>query len=213
MRSKNADRTFTDQARRAQIVEGAIALIAELGYGQASVGRIAARVGVAKSLVLYHFASKDELVGAVVTEIYRAAAAVMLPAIDAEASAAGKLRAYIRANGTFIDTHRAHALAVLELWTGFRTSTGLRLDEAAAQSPPPDGDLARLDPAAILELGQRTGEFRAFSAQSMAIAVRQAVDGAVPRLARDPEFDVPGYCEELVTAFDLATRAPQGRRA
>ena len=212
MRSNVTDPTFTERARRAQIVGGAIALIAELGYAQASVGRIAERVGVAKSLVLYHFANKDELVGAVVTEIYRAAAAIMLPAIDAEASAAGRLRAYIRANATFIETHRAHALAVLELWTGFRTSAGLRLDEAAAQ-PPSDGDLARLDPVAILELGQRTGEFRPFSAQAMAIAVRQAVDGAVLRLARDPAFDVPGYCEELVTAFDLATRAQRGRRS
>jgi AcrR family transcriptional regulator len=206
MRSKrDEDRTFTDRARRAQIVAAVIALVAERGYRQASVGNIAERVGIAKSVVLYHFANKDELVGAVVTEIFSAAAAVMLPAVDAEATAAGKLRAYIRSNGSFIATHRAQALALLDIWTSFRTSTGLRLDEAAAQTPPPD-TLAALDPLAVLLLGQHTGEFRAFSAPAMAIAVRQAIDGAVLQLARDAAFNVPAYCEEVVELFDRATR-------
>jgi hypothetical protein len=128
-----------------------------------------------------------------------------VPAVDAEVTAAGKLRAYIRANGAFIATHRAQALALLDIWTSFRTSTGLRLDEAAAQAPPPD-DLAGLDPMAILQLGQQTGEFRSFSAPALAIAVRQAIDGAVLQLARDAAFDVLAYCEELVEVFDRATR-------
>jgi hypothetical protein len=76
----------------------------------------------------------------------------------------------------------------------------------ATANEPPQGEFATLDPAAILELGQRTGEFRAFPLQPMAIAVRQAIDGAVIRSSRDAGFDVPGYCEELVTIVELATR-------
>lgn len=203
MRSKG--RTFTERARREQIVRCAIELVAERGYGQASVASIADRAGIAKSVVLYHFASKDELVGAVVTAIFLDAAAVMLPSVDAEPSAAGKLRAYIRSNAEFIDTHRAEALALLDIWTSFRTASGLRLDEAAAHSTP-EGPLDRLDPVSILELGQRTGEFRPFPARWLAVALRQAVDGAVLQLSRDSAFDVRGYCEELATSFDLATR-------
>jgi AcrR family transcriptional regulator len=205
MRSKSSSDTFTERARRAQIVQCAIELIGERGYAAASVARIAERAGVAKSVVLYYFRGKDELVGAIVTEIFTAAAATMLPAIDAEKTAAGKLAAYIRSNADYLQTHRGYAMALLEIWTSFRTSDGLRLDEAAAQSKP-DGDLARLDPESIFRLGQKRREFRAFDPQAMAIALRQAIDGAVLHSSRDPHFDIDAYCEELVTIFDLATR-------
>jgi AcrR family transcriptional regulator len=41
-----SERSFTAQARRAQIVRAAIETIAELGYGQASFARIAERAGL-----------------------------------------------------------------------------------------------------------------------------------------------------------------------
>ena len=55
MRSENGksgqpkDRTFIETARRAQIVAAAIDTIAELGYGQASLARIAERAGRARA--------------------------------------------------------------------------------------------------------------------------------------------------------------------
>jgi AcrR family transcriptional regulator len=185
-------------------------LVAEIGYTQTSIGKIAERVGVAKSVVLYYFATKDELVSTLAQEIFVASVPVMVPAIEAEHTAADKLRAYIRSNGEFIHTHRNHALAMLDMWTSYRSPTGQRLDQVMAEAAarqPLHGEYAALDPAAIFELGQRTGEFRAFAALPMAIAVRQAIDGAVIQSSRDPGFDVPGYCEELVTIFDLATRS------
>lgn len=205
MRSKSSADTFTERARRAQIVQCAIELIGERGYAESSVAKIAERAGVAKSVVLYYFRGKDELVGAIVTEIYLAAAAKMLPAIDAEQSAKGKLAAYIRSNADYLQTHHGYAMALLEIWTSFRTSDGLRLDEAAAQHEP-TGDLARLDPEYIFKLGQKRREFRTFNTATMAIALRQAIDGAVLQASRNPDFDIAAYCAELVTIFDLATR-------
>ncbi|HEX5408105.1 MAG TPA: helix-turn-helix domain-containing protein, partial [Pseudonocardiaceae bacterium] len=71
MRSNNepSGRTFADEARRKQLVECAIEVIAEQGFAQASLARIAQRAGVAKSVVLYHFANKDELVEQVLTAV------------------------------------------------------------------------------------------------------------------------------------------------
>jgi hypothetical protein len=40
----------------------------------------------------------------------------------------------------------------------------------------------------------------------MALALRQAIDGAVLALSHDPEYDVIGYCRELVELFDRPTR-------
>ena len=117
-----------------------------------------------------------------------------------------KLAAYIRSNVAFIDSHRPQSFALLDILTSFRTESGLRLDEAASKDAPPTGDLAKLDPVSIFDLGRRSGEFRKLSPPAMAIALRSAIDGAVWQLSRDPGFDVLRYGEELVTLFDLATR-------
>jgi TetR/AcrR family fatty acid metabolism transcriptional regulator len=200
MRS-NVEETFTERARRGQIVECAIELIAERGYGNASIAKIAEKAGIAKSVVLYHFATKDELVGVVVTQMSLAAASAMVPAVEAEATAAGKLRTYIRVSGEYIESHRSYALALLDIGTSFRSR---RLD--AAPHGTSEGGLAPPDPEAIFELGQRNREFRSFDPATMAVALRQAIDGAVLLVSRDPDFNIARYCEELVTLFDRATR-------
>ena len=38
-------------------------------------------------------------------------------------------------------------------------------------------------------------------------ALRATLDGAVWEIARDPDYDVLGYGEELITMFALATKA------
>jgi TetR/AcrR family transcriptional regulator, fatty acid metabolism regulator protein len=206
MRSNGEEgETFTERARRGQIVDCAIELIAERGYGTASIARIAERAGIAKSVVLYHFATKDDLVGVVVTQIALARAAAIGPAVEAETTAGGKLRTYIRATGEYIETHGSYALALLDIGATFRTRSGLRLDDVAAPARP-EGDLATQSPEPIFELGQRNREFRSFDPTTMAVALRQTLDGAVLLVSRDPHFNIARYCEELVTLFDRATR-------
>lgn len=207
MRSER-ELTFTEQARRQQIAEAAIEVIAEYGYAQASLARIAAHIGIAKSVVLYHFTNKDQIVEAAATEIFDRGAALIVPAVTAETTASGKLAAYIRSNIEFVKTHRSVAVAMLELLAGYRTDDGLRFDQAAARAQiqhPPTGELAALDPLAIFELGVATGEFRDLSPLFMKNAVRAALDGAAWEFARDPDYDVTGYGEELVTIFERAT--------
>lgn len=209
MRSKRDQVTFTEQARRAQLIAAAIEVIVERGFPAMSLAKIADQVGIAKSVVLYHFSSKDALVKAVVDDVMVRGAMVMVPAMAAEATAAGKLSAYIRANVRFIDADRRAAVAMLEILTGFRTADGLRLDQAMAASVaerPPQGDLAMLDPQEIFEFGMRTGEFRSLSAAFMKNALRASIDGAVWELGRDLDYDVLAYGEELVGLFAHATR-------
>ena len=54
--------------RRAKILEGAIALFAQEGYGDTSLRDIAERVGVSKSTLLHYYGSKEELLSAVLGE-------------------------------------------------------------------------------------------------------------------------------------------------
>jgi AcrR family transcriptional regulator len=197
--------TFIDAARRAQIIQCAIEAIAEQGYMQASVVQIARRAGISRGVISYRYPGKDDLIYDVVTEIYAIAARIMLPAIDAEPTAAGKLSAYIRSNADFIDRHRQHSLALFDIWTSFRTAEGERLDQVLVKHEVP-ADLVRLDPQWILHEGQQNGEFCDFAVDAVALALRQSIDGAVLRLSLNPEFDVIGYGAELVPLFERATR-------
>ena len=63
-------RTFTESARRAQIVTSAIDVIAEDGYAKASFSRIAKHAGLSSTgMISYHFAGKDDLITACVAGI------------------------------------------------------------------------------------------------------------------------------------------------
>ncbi|HXN13199.1 MAG TPA: TetR family transcriptional regulator, partial [Candidatus Acidoferrales bacterium] len=100
------DRSFIENARRAQIIECAIDAIAELGYTNASLAEIARRAGISKGVISYHFAGKGELIQQVVNAVMEKAGAVMLPRIFAEHTEAGMLRAYIESNLEFLDSNR-----------------------------------------------------------------------------------------------------------
>jgi len=204
MRSRNL--TFTESARRKQIVEAAIEVIAELGYNQASVRKIADRVGIAMSVVMYHFGNKDELVAAIVAELYRSVIATMLPLVLAEETAAAQLAAHIRAHTAYMASHRSHQVALMEIAANYRSRDGKQLADLDNGLEPDElAQLAEVQLETILAKGVAAKEFRSTSTDALATAIRSAIGGAVPLLAANPQFDARAYGEELVTIFRLAT--------
>lgn len=195
--------TFTQSARRAQIVAAGIEVIAEIGWAQTSIRKIADRVGVAMSAVLYHFGTKDNLVEAIIEEMYRTALSVVVPAVDAESTAAGKLAAYIRGSIAYFDTHRLHLRALTQLGTSYRPGDGRRFEELGL-TPELQQELAVLDPMVILTAGQQDRVFGDFPVGSMALAVRGAVNAVVEKILREPDFDARAYGEDLVAIFGRA---------
>ncbi len=194
------ERSFTETARRAQIVDCAIEAIAELGFARASVDQIARRVGVSKGVISYHFPSKDELVGAIVAKVFALGRAYMAPRILAETTAAGRLRAYIESDLEFIDAERTSLIALVEIAFGARHADGSLVigPETLAQR------VANLEE--LLRAGQKSGEFRRFNTRVMALTIIQAIDAVPPLLAREPAFDVKLHAKELAAIFALATR-------
>lgn len=197
--------TFTQAARRAQIVECAIEVIAEVGWSQTSIRRVAERVGVAMSAVLYHFGSKDNLVEAIIAEMYRMALAVVVPAVAAESRPTDKLNAYIRATVNYYDAHRVHLAALSQLASNYQPSDGRSLTELGQSSVPAE-ELAALDATPILRAGQVDGEFGVFSVDSVAMALSGACNALVLKLLQDPGFDARGYGEDLVDMFSRIVR-------
>jgi AcrR family transcriptional regulator len=197
--------SFTRAARKAQIVGCAIEVIAEVGFAQTSIRKIADRVGIAMSAVLYHFGTKDNLVDAIVEHMYRAMLAQVEPALSAEQTATARLEAYIRSTITYFGTHRTSLMALASVGTGYRPSDGRRFEELGL-SPDVIGRLSVLDPVQILAGGQRTGESGNFPVESTAIALRGAINGVVERVLREPQYDTAGYADDLIEIFGRIVR-------
>ena len=199
MRSKDADdsRSFVSSARRAQIVEAAIETLAEVGYANASLARIAARLGISKGVISYHFAGKDDLIAEIVSQVLQRAWAYIQPRIEAQTTGPEMLRAYIESHFEFMRDNPKQLSAVVEI---------VRATIAGAKSPftgDRDGAVHML--AELLTRFQTAGDLRAdFDPNAMAIAIRAVIDAAPGRLA-DPAFDIDQYAREAVTSFDRAT--------
>ena len=195
------DRTFTNQARRAQIVQAAIETIAELGYAKASFAQITKRAGLrSPRMISYHFADKNDLIRQIAVEVFTAGARYIYEHTEAAETDQGRLRAYLEANLRFLRDHPKEVAALTEIGKHLRTDEGEAYTSTGAQ------EVSVRSLEALLKRGQSSGEFREFDVRSMAIMIRAAVDGAAQRLHEEPEFDFDAYSGEVVAAFGFATR-------
>jgi AcrR family transcriptional regulator len=197
---RTENRSFTETARRAQIVDCAVDTIADMGFAKASVDQIAKRVGVSKGVITYHFPNKEGIVDAIIEKVVATGRAHMLPRIVAETSATGRLGAYIESHLEFMDAHRRLLIALFEIAINARRADGsLAIGPAALATRVADLE-------ELLRAGQRSGEFRRFNTRVMALTIIQTIDGIPPLLAREPGLDVRLHAKELATVFALATR-------
>jgi AcrR family transcriptional regulator len=199
MRSDTGTRTFTEHARREQIVAAAIDVLAETGYAAASLAAIANRIGVSKGVISYYFAGKEDLLREVVATVLAGAADYMRPRVETAGTHLEALHGYITSNLDFIDTHRRQIRALVEIFNA--TPPG---------GPHPYEGGHRAAVATLTELlshGQRAGEFGAFAADHVAVALRASIDAVSELLRLDPGADVRGYGAELARLFERGVRA------
>lgn len=205
MRSKNkpdVPASFIETARRAQIIECAIDVIAELGYAQASLAQIASRAAIAKGVISYYFDGKDDLIRHVAGAVATSGWAFIEPRVQAQESARGKLQAYIESSIAFIRTNPTKLAALIEILTNFRTKDGkLQIDLKAGEPL-----LAGLE--TVLLAGQENGEFRGdFTIRVMAVTIQGSINGVLGQWVAYADFDLEACGRELFNTFDLATRS------
>jgi AcrR family transcriptional regulator len=190
-------RSVTSRARRSQIIAATVEVIAEVGYAQASFARIADRAGLSSTrLISYHFAGRDELMSSVAEEVISAIGAYMTSRLADVRSAPARLAGYIEGVVEFIASNRSRMKALTDIFLAGALNYDAERDETVV-SP--------LE--AILRQGQAEGDFRDFDPRVMAVVVQRAVDGLPFLLESGPDLDCAAYANELVTLFDLATRA------
>ena len=187
-------RTFTESARRAQIVAAAIAVINEHGYAAASFTRIAKQAGLSSTgMISYHFANKDDLIGEVLSEATTVAYNYISPRMEAATGYRAKLRARLESNIELVRAHPGHVRALMEI----------------AQNAPRTPEFVDQRFGLFsghLRAGQEAGEFGRFNPDAMAVAIIGAIDAMVIGLVHYPEVDAAEYGRELADTFDRATR-------
>jgi AcrR family transcriptional regulator len=189
-------RSVASTARRAQILEATIDVIATEGFAGASFKRIAERAGLSSTrLISYHFAGKDELVGALVEHVVAGIGAHVGARVRQEETPRGRLGAYIEGVVSYADVERKPMAALLQV---VMAGAG----GATTEGP---SDLSHLE--RILADGQRQGEMRDFDTRVMATTIQRAVETVPFQLQADPDLDCAAYATELVELFDHATRA------
>jgi TetR/AcrR family transcriptional regulator len=136
------------------IVDAATSLFAEEGFEPVSVARIAARAGVCKANVFHHFASKEQLVLAVMQQ--------------ASSEHAERIEALLATSDSSANKLRRMLASELELMLAYGARTKLLMRECQDHGHPRARELAQdvfkrnFDGiTALFEQGQASGEFRA----------------------------------------------------
>jgi AcrR family transcriptional regulator len=190
------ERSAAATARRAQILEATIDVVAEEGFAKASFARICERAGLSSTrLISYHFAGKAELVAALVEHVVAGIGEHVGALVMAAETPGERLRAYVEGVVGYADTHRAPMSALLQVV----------MSGAWGDGRPAPSDVSHLE--RILADGQRSGAMREFDTRVMAGTIQRAVEAVPFQLEADADLDCTAYAAELVELFDRATRA------
>lgn len=199
--AQQPDRSFIEKARRAQIIEAAVETIAVRGFAKASLAQIAARAGISKGVISYHFAGKSELMERLVEQIYEQIGAFLAPRLAQQPDGTAWLRVYIESLAEYMQDHRTQLAALAEVFTHFRTDDGeLRYGIASSEAL-----FAGLEE--VFRAAQERGEFRAFDVRVMAVSLQAGVDNMFAYWSVHPDLDLAAYARELAELFAHATRA------
>ncbi|WP_182349154.1 TetR/AcrR family transcriptional regulator [Tomitella gaofuii] len=201
-RGEDGPETFIRGARRRQLVECAIEVIAEVGLARASTVRIAERAGVSRGVLTYHFRDRAELIDQVIARVYELGARALDPGLRDTATPREFLLAFIGGSVEFYAAYPRHVAALHAVFAGYEEGAPARGEDRRHTR-----ELDQL--CELLWEGQTRGEFRDFNVDVMARTVRQALDGALAHVAAGGP--VQPYASELQALFDAATRSAAPR--
>ncbi|CAM3361354.1 TetR/AcrR family transcriptional regulator [Stackebrandtia soli] len=188
MQAKSTGRTVTETARRAQIIDAAIRVIADVGLARATFTRIARSAGLSSTgLISYHFADRAELLDATVERVLADFSAFVLARPD-DGSARGALIAFCESNVDFMGAHPDHMSVLMQV----------RADLAG------DADLRRRDTRELAELlrrGRSEGVFGEIDPMLTAGFILSMRDGLIRDIGQSA--DVPA-CRRAYVAATLS---------
>jgi AcrR family transcriptional regulator len=170
--------TFIEEARRKQIIDAAVATIAEIGYVNASLAEIARVADISKGVISYHFESKDDLIDHTIDTILRDLSIFVRQQVPRPPAAVqAQLEAYIDASLRYMQENRVSFVALVDLWASFTTVERRREYSQSMYDP------CRSFLTTILEQGQ----VRPALAATRASLIQALIDGVMLQWVLDPE--------------------------
>jgi AcrR family transcriptional regulator len=182
--------SFIEQARRRQIIAAAIETLATEGWGATSLALIAAHAGISKGVISYHFAGKDQLMEAIVENVYASIGERIVPQL-AGLDPMELVAAHVKAVAADLRDHRDELLALSEIITHQLTADGRPRWTIADNEPL----YQALEDS--YRAGQRAGVFRTFDTRVMAVTVQAALDTMLAYYVAHPDTDLDAYAVEL----------------
>lgn len=190
-RQSTGSLTFIEQARRTQLIEVTIAMVAEHGYSGTSLSRIAGGAGITKAAVLYHFPTKDAVVDAAYQHVLTALVTRLADAVESADPAHGPA-VYVRTMIAHLHEFPEHTRILTEALTN-----------AAAQeqdTSPRWKGLAQIMATARVARGLNGDA----DLRTLAVVVGGAIDAIVAERLTDPSYDTIAAGEELVAVLEGA---------
>ena len=187
MRTRS-DPSFIETQRREQIVEAAIAVLAQSGHRGLTFVRIAEEAGISPGLITYHFATKATLIQTLTqTLAERLDRAMAEPASGAE-SYVDALYAMVTGFARHCAHHSAEMQALSELEQLKTIDPQRRRDDEASELQQMISD------------GQSAAEFRAGDSRILAQLVLAVMRCLPTELLADPTIDIEDLAHETASA-------------
>lgn len=191
--------SFIEQARREQVIKAAAETVAELGYVNTSLARIAEQAGISKSVISYHFEGKGELMVLVAEQFIEATAEHLFARVEAEPTASGQVSAWISGQVEYYAAHRPGFLAMSDIIVNHRSPDG-----SSPFTGPLNEEVEEL--AKLLQRGQAEGEFREFDAKSTAGIILRSTEGLISSWVMDEGVDLTTQLDTLLDFIHHAIR-------
>jgi len=190
-------------SRTSEIVRAARTVITALGYGEASMDRIAQEAGVAKGTLYLYFKNKDELLARTFAEDHELLMERMQRAVNGVEGYQEKIRSLVRETLKYSTDHQSFFQALYETpeLTPFGSSS------AALEIRSELDTFGKFIKKVIAE-GMREGEFRQGDPSRFAMYLTQLLYGAVAtKIDRVFDANFVGDPDAMVDFFLRGTQA------
>ncbi|MGG2460678.1 TetR/AcrR family transcriptional regulator [Streptomyces sp. RGM 3693] len=185
--------TFTERARRQQLIDCTIDLISTRGYPATSLSAIAERAGVSKAAVLYHFSSKDNLTRAALAQVMEQFGGYVRERVERAPDLLAAVVAYVHAMIGYQGDNRRQVRVITEMLLDDDGGTRLK-------APGSHDTYDRWQAlAGLLAEGQQAGVLREFDPRTVALAIGGAIDGVIGHWLAHPDLDLDAAAAELET--------------
>lgn len=191
---KRADRepTFTEQARKTQILDVSARLFRQKGFANTSLDEIAKEVGVSRGVLFYYFDGKREIGENTVRENLRRYSDYVRERVERKRTSKTQLLEFIDACLDYQNDHPEVYVEFIELLGCLGDADEkYRLTQSINKR-------TRSWLVGMIEAGQEAGEIARVPVQPLADIIQSFTDGMMEMTAMEPGVVDIGECKKLV---------------